>query len=247
MTENKKEKMISVGDLFNKSFAVYKTVFWAVIKMLLAPWLALIPVGIIAFLGALVYFFVNNDNIANGLYLVLVVLGVAAILFFIVVMYIARIAANIIVQHNNPKLTFKEAFMMAKAKAWTFLGTSLLATLFIFLWTLLLVIPGIIMGIYYAFVTWMVLEENLSGSQALKRSKSLVKGYWWAVFGRLILPSSVLLVALGILSFFMVAEDGTGQSSYDLISQIISLAATPFFIAYSYNIYKSLRAIKDKV
>jgi len=246
MADNKKEKMISVSELFEKSFAVYKTIFWPVIKISLAPLLTLIPVVVLGVLAVLVYYFVPNYSVANTSYIILGILGVVDLAFFIVVMYIARIASLIIVKNNDPKLKLKEAFMMAKSKAWIFLGTSLLATLFIFLWLLLFIIPGIIMSLYYTFVSWIVLEEGLSGSQALKRSKHLVKGYWWDVFGRSILPTIIIGFILGMLSGFMVGEDGSGQASYDFITQIISLVTAPFFLAYSYYMYKSLVNIKNK-
>jgi len=244
-TVTKKENMISVKELFNRSFAVYKTVFWPAMKMLLVSFLAVIPLVLTIGIYATIYVITPDNNIFMLLNIVLGLLGLAAIIFFIVVMYIAQIAIMIIVQKNDPNLKLKDAFMMAKAKALDFLGTSLLAGLLVLLWMLLLVVPGIIMAIHYTFISWVVLKENLFGMAAIKRSKSLVKNYWWAVAGRTILPTIIIMVIFGILSSFMVSEDGSGQKSYDFISQVFSWVATPFFVAYSYNMYKSLVKIKD--
>lgn len=54
----------------------------------------------------------------------------------------------------------------------------LLMMIFILLWTLLLIIPGIIAGFSYA-LTFYLLADNpgMSGMEALRRSKELMNGY----------------------------------------------------------------------
>ncbi len=61
--------------------------------------------------------------------------------------------------------------------------TELLMTIFIALWTLLLIIPGIIA--YYSYsMTWFILNDNpeLTSSQAIARSKELMRGKKMALF-----------------------------------------------------------------
>jgi uncharacterized membrane protein len=49
--------------------------------------------------------------------------------------------------------------------------------LFIFLWTLLLLIPGIIAGLSYSMTFFILADDpNISASDALKKSKSLMDG-----------------------------------------------------------------------
>lgn len=251
---NQQTKMISIKELFQRSFAVYPTVFWQTIKMLLLPIAALLPLVVIAILVLLVNYVSIASGIISVLYFILGLLGVAAILFFLIVMYIAQVGAMIIVQKNDAQLKVKDAFMLAKSQAWKFFTTSLWAGLFVCLWMLLFIIPGLVMAVYYTFIAWMVLEEGLTGRAALKRSKYLVKDYWWAVFWRFILPTVVIVIFFGVLSSMLVppATPGvptpytSGQAVYDFLTQIISWVITPFFVAYSYNMYQSLKAIKDK-
>lgn len=253
-TINQPVKMISIKELFKKSVAVYPTVFWKTIKMLLLPLLASIPLAIIAVLIGLVNYASPITSVANVLYIILGVLGAVAVIFFVIVMYIAQIGAMIIVQKNDPQILIKDTFLLAKSKAWKFLTTSLWACLFIFLWMLLLIIPGLVMMVYYTFIAWAILDEGLSGRAALKRSKALVKNYWWAVFWRTILPTIVIGVVFGILGDKLLPPTTPGvptpytpgRAAYDFLTQIISWVITPFFVAYSYNMYKSLKAIKDK-
>jgi uncharacterized membrane protein len=60
----------------------------------------------------------------------------------------------------------------------TALGTHLLMTLFIFLWSLLLIIPGIIAGLAYS-QAFFILADNpdIGPMQALRESKEMMDGY----------------------------------------------------------------------
>jgi uncharacterized membrane protein len=61
--------------------------------------------------------------------------------------------------------------------------TYLLMALFIFLWSLLLIIPGIMAGLSYALTFYLMAENpGLKGKEALQRSKALMAGNRWKLF-----------------------------------------------------------------
>ncbi|MBI4765535.1 MAG: DUF975 family protein [Deltaproteobacteria bacterium] len=80
--------------------------------------------------------------------------------------------------------------------------TYLLLLLFIFLWTLLLVIPGIVAAFSYSMTFFLVADNpQLSGREALRRSKALMYGnrgklfcLFWRFFGWFLLG----IISLGI-------------------------------------------------
>jgi len=82
---------------------------------------------------------------------------------------------------------------------------NLLMNLFIILWSLLFVIPGIVMGYAYSMAPFILLEHpELSGMEAIRASKRLMKGNKWRCFcldfsfiGWMIL--SVLTLGVGFL------------------------------------------------
>ena len=59
----------------------------------------------------------------------------------------------------------------------------LLMTIFILLWALLLIIPGIVACLSYA-MTYFILAENpqTRGLEAIRKSKAMMKGYRWKLF-----------------------------------------------------------------
>ncbi len=65
----------------------------------------------------------------------------------------------------------------------TVLGAYLLMLLFIFLWMLLLIIPGIIASIAYSQTFYILAEDDTIGSMdALSKSKEMMNGYKWKYF-----------------------------------------------------------------
>lgn len=95
------------------------------------------------------------------------------------------------------------------------LGLYWIRTVYIFLWTLLLVIPGIIAEYSYAMAPY-ILQENpeLTPSEALSRSKEMMKGhkfelFWLEVsfFGWIILSAFTLGIGIYFLEPYMKAAE----------------------------------------
>ncbi len=63
------------------------------------------------------------------------------------------------------------------------LGTGLLQTLIICGGFILLIIPGIVWMVRYQFAQPIVILERTAYKSALKRSRDLVAGSWWRLFG----------------------------------------------------------------
>ena len=122
------------------------------------------------------------------------------------------------------------------------IGASFFAAVLIFGGFLLLIIPGIILAVRYCMVLPAVVLDQSRGSEALNRSKTLVKGRWWAVFGRLL-----FIGAFSVL-LSMVAGAPTGAFGNDPtpIGQMLSGAITVFVITpisifYTYYLYRNLQ------
>lgn len=60
--------------------------------------------------------------------------------------------------------------------------TGLLKSIFLFLWTLLFFIPGLIKTYSYAMVQYVMVDFDLSGEEAITKSRELMDGYKWKLF-----------------------------------------------------------------
>jgi uncharacterized membrane protein len=66
---------------------------------------------------------------------------------------------------------------------WTCLGASLLKLVFVFLWSLLLIIPGIIAALSYSMTSYILAENDSIGPlEAITKSKEMMHGNKWKLF-----------------------------------------------------------------
>ena len=82
------------------------------------------------------------------------------------------------------------------------LAAYLLMILFIILWALLLIIPGIIAALSYSMTFYIIADDaSISAMDAIDKSKAMMYGYKWKLFClglRFLLWSLLCLLTLGI-------------------------------------------------
>lgn len=110
-----------------------------------------------------------------------IVIGVALfILGSVVEVGYARFHLNLVEGKKEPEL----GDLFAYFSFWrTTACARLLQVVIIFLWSLLLVIPGIIAGYSYAMTEFLLAEDpQLTASEAMRRSKEMMTGNRWRLF-----------------------------------------------------------------
>jgi hypothetical protein len=95
-----------------------------------------------------------------------------------------------------------EAYSYVLPKLATLLWASVLVAIVIMLGFLLLVVPGIIFGLWFALVTPAIVVEDLRATKAMSRSKRLASGNLGKIFGT--------LFVVGIISFIISGAIGWG-------------------------------------
>jgi len=230
-------KMLGIGELLKQSFETYKQGFWKYIGLMIISYIAALPLVLldnytdkaIAGIGLLAYWS----------------FWLLAALLAIIVGVVAETGLYILIVNISKDPDIKEILLEAKKYAFKFIIISLLIVFFVLLWSLLLIIPGIIAGIFFSLALWAYINEGYTGKAALARSKELIKGNWWAVFGRYVfinLLFSLTLFVMGLI--FSFTEKAVIY--WAVLSQIISFVATPFFLIYIYKIYVNLAIMKGE-
>lgn len=229
-------QMSSISVLFQKALEIYKFNFWKFMGLMLLPVLCTFALGaVIGIFGIFGIF--SIDSIGSTLSILMIVIMLLFLIGLIFVSIVAQASMLILVRDSEKNLSFKELLMEGKKYAVDLFVVKFFVGLLVLLWMLLFIIPGLIMGIYYSLVGWVLIYEGLTGFKAIKRSKELVKDYWWAVFGRLLavwggyylLTIIPAVLELEVLSFLV---------------SILSFAIAPFFVVYSCFIYWDLVRIK---
>ncbi len=145
----------------------------------------------------------------------------------------------IILAIQNKSLTVMESYKQSMPFFWRYLGMSIILGVIIFLGFLLLIIPGIILSIWFAFSSFVLVAERTSIIDSLKKSREYVRGRWWAVFGRILLLGLAMLVISMIISGFSVVMP-FGILATALVAAFTMLLA-PFAVAYMYLMYQDLK------
>jgi len=91
------------------------------------------------------------------------------------------------------------------------IGVSIVAGIGITIGFVLLIIPGLILLTIWAVFVPVLVLENPSGLKSLSRSRDLVRGNGWQVFGVIVLVDFVLALVVGIIvGAIAVASLGAG-------------------------------------
>lgn len=245
---NEVERITPVGELLEKSFRIFKQGASKFLSMtLLVPLIGMIPLIIVAVLSALATT-LSGGPIVLIFQIILGLLVFISILILFYVFIISNIGVYILLRDFSPDLKVKEAFKRARPYFWKLIIVNLFVGIFVILWSLLFIIPGIIVSVYYTFAIWALIFEGYEGTSALKRSKELVKGYWWAVFGRYLAIGLIYIVIISILSIPLVfVEEGSAlEVILSIILQVIEIIIGVILAIYSYLIYKDLVKIKGE-
>ena len=174
-----------------------------------------------------------------------VILSILGILFLYITTYLPSLAlatnliiimvfaANIILAIWSKTAIIKTAneVLLGQTTPWkttfsntsVFIGPVILATVLWFLiivgGSLLLIIPGLIFAVWYYFFLYAVVLDNMQGMSALSLSRTLVRGRWWRMAWRMVVPTFIFGCLHIIISMVII--------------NLISLIPMPIFIEYT--------------
>jgi hypothetical protein len=125
------------------------------------------------------------------------------------------------------------------------LWTAILVGVGVFLGLLLFIIPGLLLLTWWAVAAPVVVCEVRSAPQALGRSRELVRGNGWQVFGVLVV--SFLLVLIADLLFAALANAVSGSDIAFAIGNLVAGTLTaPVFALASAVVYLELLQLKGE-
>jgi hypothetical protein len=149
--------------------------------------------------------------------------------------------------------SWKTSLMFATRRAPAVLWVTLLSLLGEIGGVLLLVIPGIYLAVAWAVSVPALLLEDVRGRRALGRSRDLVSGRWWPVFGVIVLGTILAGIVSGGLGAVLgaVSLAGSGRNSWSgflasiVIGTLSKAISTPLTAAFLTVMYVDLRVRKE--
>lgn len=168
-------------------------------------------------------------SVMPGYFVVLFVVVILAI-FVMQLLAIAALTKAVGQSASGELFSFGDCYRVARHRFWALFGTIFLAGIFISLGFLLLIVPGILLALAYCILSPIIILENRSGIDALKRSWFLMKGNKGKAFVLMILiivAQQVVgllaaLLPIPFLNFFlqmavMVAAFVFGQAAVTIL------------------------------
>jgi hypothetical protein len=132
------------------------------------------------------------------------------------------------VRDGRVDLSFGETLQAARPAVGRVAVTSILAGIAIVIGFVLLIAPGLYLLTIWCLIVPVIVLEGAGTGAAFTRSRQLVRGYGWQVFGTLVL---VFVVMLGVGLVIGIALSALPTAATNFISNIVSGTLVSPFLA----------------
>jgi hypothetical protein len=147
------------------------------------------------------------------------------------------------VRDGRPDLTLGETFERVRPQLGAIVVAGLLAGLGIAVGLVLLIVPGLVLLTWWVLIIPVIVLEQTSAGEAFSRSRELVRGYGWSVFGVIVLTLLVVIAFSIVLSLLLLPVSDWLES---FVSDVVSGTLVTPFIALTWTIlYFRLKAAKE--
>jgi hypothetical protein len=215
----------SLGSLFSDTWKLYKECWQALVEIVLLPTLVVV-------LG---YVFV-------GLGLPFSILG-GLVIFVGYLIFVFSVLPVIFSIHNATGVD--ASYKATIGLFWPFVWLTILEVLAVMGGFVMLIIPGIWLSFALSLMAYVFVIEHRRGIDALRQSKDYIKGYWWAVAGRVILLGILFMVVTLVVEVPIAFL--AGKLVARLASVVLALFFFPFSAIYHYVIFGNLRELKPEL
>jgi hypothetical protein len=226
----------SAGEIFRNAAHLYRENFRALFLVYVLP---------LAPLAASFGYYVSGSGSCALLAVAYALLVVGSVLAIVPI----TVVLSDVCLGNRPDLG--RAFrLLSQRSAGRLVGTCLLSVALCGLGAMLLLVPGLILIVHYAFVVPVAVLERISGWQALRRSRELGKGFFWRVCGIVFLSYAVVFVVSWLIGGVLVVVRMMVRLSLSLpvvgmIANLLALPLAPLPAIVLVLLYYDLRVRKE--
>ena len=204
-----------------------------------AHWRHLVPIALVVYVAVALI----------SLVLVLLLTWFGAILSFIISLVAlfwvqgALVRAVEDIRDGRADMSLGETYERVRPQLPAIIVAGLLAGLGIALGLVLLIVPGLILLTWWIVIIPVIVLEERSAGESFGRSRELVRGHAWSVFGVIVL-TILLVIAFNIVLGLLLLPVSDWLQSF-LSNIIIGTVVTPFVVVTWTTLYYRLRAAKE--
>lgn len=221
-TFNTEKKILpGIGELFFKTFEVYRKRFVVLLSLLLIP-----TILFFSFLYIPIEVFEKHLSF-------LVFLMVLSFFFSLVVL------SSWIQALKNEKLGILDSYVEGFSKVLSLWWVMLLTSFLVIGGNILFLIPGLLFSIWFSFAPFVMAKEGLRGMNAIERSRDYFRGITMQI---------ILRMFVGAIFFSIISAFGDLLFEYThiLLAGLFAFISAPLPIIYSYVLYDSVFKLKGE-
>ena len=137
------------------------------------------------------------------------------------------------VRDGKQDLSLADTFRRVQPRLPALLAAGLLAGIAIGIGLILLIVPGLFLLTIWSLIVPAIVIEGRSAGESFGRSRELVRGHGWSVFGVIVITIAISIAAgivLGIATFWL--PDGVDT----FVANVISNTVVAPFVAVAWNL-----------
>jgi hypothetical protein len=148
------------------------------------------------------------------------------------------------VRDGRADMTLGETFQAVRPQLSSIVVAGILAGLAIAVGLLLLIVPGLVLLTWWILIIPVIVLERSRAGEAFTRSRELVRGHGWSVFGVIVLTILLFIAFRIVLGLALIPFADWLQS---FLTEIITgTLATPFVAVAWTLLYYRLRGAKEE-
>ena len=183
-----------------------------------------------------------TGEFSSGFFSGLIVIAASAVIGYLIQQLLTgaltRGAAGSLV---NRDVDVAASYRYAFSRLGGLIVLSLLFAIIVAIGFALLIIPGIILGVFLSMAIPAFIVERRSATDSLSRSWNLVSGSWWHAFGTIVIAG----ILAGIVNAIITAIGGDTFIGAWITGAIASIITAPFVALVGIVLYVDLRARRE--
>ena len=222
---------MAIGEVLGEAWSLYKRFLWQFFLTAFVVFAVLDLLSALADAAA-------SDSVASGLFWGLVAVVVGIVGYFWVQAALVELVRD--VRDGRADRSVGETYAAVRDRVPAVVVGGILAAIGIGIGLILLIIPGLYLLTIWSMLIPVIVIERRPAGEAFTRSREIVRGHGWSVFGLIILTFLIVAIASGVIRLvFLPLPDFLDAWLGSLVAHSLTV---PFAVAALTTAYFRLAA-----
>ena len=240
----------SLGRLLKDTFFLIKQNLFSLASIVAAVYIPLCVLFLL-FLGTASAFKDKMDILSAGKSVLSTIIFIVSLAGFITAVFLATMIFSIAIIKKikacdeKKNLSAKEAYQASSVLLGPFCIVIFWVLVKVSLWSLLLIVPGIVFALFYSFAQIAFILDEQQGLSALVSSRKIIQPYFWEFVGKSFVAGLIFFVVSGIFRLIIhrifPSKIGWDPITASILDNLVNGFLGIFPITFGYFLYKDLK------